>query len=62
MTEDEKTRAMDLPSHLARRRSVENEHRYRRAVYRANEPKNPIAVTQEYMDEVGDENVKFPWD
>lgn len=62
MTEDEKTRALNLPEKLERKKSIINEHRHRRAIYRTNEPKHPLAVTQEYMDEVGDENVEFPWD
>lgn len=45
MQEDEKTRAMLLPDRMERRKCVEKEHRFRKGVYRADEPKHPFAVT-----------------
>ena len=47
MVEDEGTRALDLPSKLNRRKSIEQEHRWRRATIAANELKHPLAMTQE---------------
>lgn len=62
MQEDEKTRALLMPQKMERRKAIEAEHRHRRGIYKADEPKHPFAVTQEHMDTVGDENVKFPWE
>ena len=44
MIEDEGTRALDIPSKLFRRSSIENEHRWRRAVYAANVAQHPFAM------------------
>jgi len=45
MQEDEKTRALLLPQKMERRKAIESEHRYRRSIYKADEPKHPFAVT-----------------
>lgn len=62
MVENEGTRALDLPSKLSRRKSIEREHRWRRGTVAADELKHPLAMTQERLDEIGDENVKYEWD
>ena len=62
MQEDENTRALLMPHKMERRKAVEKEHRYRRGIYKADEPKHPLAMTQEQLDSIGDENAKFPWE
>lgn len=54
MKEDEKTRALDMPQKMERRKCIENEHRFRRSVPKPDEPKHPLAVTQEQLDSLGD--------
>ena len=60
MREDEKTRAMQLPDRMNRRKCVEQEHRFRRGVYDPNEIQHPFAVTQKDLDKNSD-TCQFPW-
>lgn len=62
MKEDEKTRGLLMPHKMERRKAIEQEYRYRRGIYKADEIRHPTAVTQETLDAHGDDNVKFPWE
>ena len=44
MQEDEKTRALPLPERMERRKRIEEEHKFRRGAYDANEIKHPRAA------------------
>lgn len=58
MQEDAKTRALDVPQKMERRKAVEGEFRWRRGVLVAQD--HPTAVTQAQLE--SNPGVEFPWE
>jgi hypothetical protein len=58
MQEDAKTRALDVPQKMERRKAVEGEFRWRRGVLVSQD--HPTAVTQAQLE--SNPEIEFPWE